>query len=45
MKLLLALFNKSISQSWAPLEILNNVSGLFPQGLTDSENVSGRNTF
>jgi len=34
-----------LGQSWARLEILNEVSCLFPQVLTDSENVSGRNTF
>jgi hypothetical protein len=45
MKLILALFNQPVSHSWAPLEILNHISGLFPQVLTDSENVSGRNTF
>jgi hypothetical protein len=41
MKLLLGLFE----QSWAPLEILNEVSCLFPRVLIDSEDVSGKNTF
>jgi hypothetical protein len=34
-----------LDQSWARLEILNEISCLFPKVLDDSEDVIGRNIF
>jgi hypothetical protein len=34
-----------LGQSWARLEILNEISCLFPQILDDSEDVLSKNTF